>query len=269
MWMITTFGFFSIVEKPGDRAAGLLTIRARVREDLENLRGEALPALGEILEHAGTDYPYRAQAPKADVAAAFVKLALSIDYSNFKSAVAKRQGAKREAIYHEVWHALFPLQGKPSTTAPPPRAASSPTRPGRPTNTYGGVLIDGGKILLREPKNHYDGYVWTFPKGKADGPSDHGEPCALREVKEETGYDAAVIAKLPGQFQGGTGATEYFLMRPTGPPGTHDDETQSLRWVSFDEAEKLIEMTTNPVGRKRDVDVLGVARRTAEEMRLA
>jgi len=31
MWMLTTFGFFSIVEKPEDRAAGRLTIRARVK----------------------------------------------------------------------------------------------------------------------------------------------------------------------------------------------------------------------------------------------
>jgi hypothetical protein len=31
MWLLTVFGFFSIVEKPDDRQAGTVTIRARVR----------------------------------------------------------------------------------------------------------------------------------------------------------------------------------------------------------------------------------------------
>ncbi len=35
--------------------------------------------------------------------------------------------------------------------------------------TYGGVVIKAaGRLLLREPKGHYDGYVWTFPKGKPE-----------------------------------------------------------------------------------------------------
>ena len=34
-------------------------------------------------------------------------------------------------------------------------------------DAFGGVLVrDDGKILVREPKGHYGGYVWTFPKGR-------------------------------------------------------------------------------------------------------
>lgn len=34
---------------------------------------------------------------------------------------------------------------------------------------YGGILLTrGGRILLREPTNHYDGYVWTYAKGRPD-----------------------------------------------------------------------------------------------------
>ena len=33
--------------------------------------------------------------------------------------------------------------------------------------SYGGVVIDvWGRLLLRTPTNHFDGYVWTFPKGR-------------------------------------------------------------------------------------------------------
>lgn len=35
MWVVTDFGFFSVVQKPGDAEAGTLTVRARVRGDLE------------------------------------------------------------------------------------------------------------------------------------------------------------------------------------------------------------------------------------------
>src|SRR5690242_11051608 len=61
MWLITPTGFFSIVCKSGDMEAGTLTIRARVKSDLQALRHEALPSLGAITENEGTDYPYRAK----------------------------------------------------------------------------------------------------------------------------------------------------------------------------------------------------------------
>ena len=55
-------------------------------------------------------------------------------------------------------------------------------------DAFGGVLVrEDGKILLREPKGHYGGYVWTFPKGRADE-GESAREAALREVREETGY---------------------------------------------------------------------------------
>jgi hypothetical protein len=109
MWLLTTIGFFSIVEKPGDREAGRLTIRARVRGDLERLRAEVLPGLGPIEEGGGTDYAFRAVAPRAEVAAAMATLATTLDYANFKDAVAARQGVGREAVYGRVWKVLRDL----------------------------------------------------------------------------------------------------------------------------------------------------------------
>jgi hypothetical protein len=93
MWVITNCGFFSVVEKPDDKRERTLTIRARVRADLENLREGYLPALGPISEDAGTDYKYRARAPRLALASALSQIALDIDYSNFKDSVAKSQGS--------------------------------------------------------------------------------------------------------------------------------------------------------------------------------
>jgi ADP-ribose pyrophosphatase YjhB (NUDIX family) len=133
-----------------------------------------------------------------------------------------------------------------------PTAAPAKTR----LLTAGGVLIDAeGRVLLREPANHFDGYVWTFPKGRVDQGEDL-RAAALREVKEETGYDAEIIGEIDGVFEGGTSVTFYFLMKAKSVQGTFDRETASTRWVTFEEAKRLIKKTTNATGRDRDLKVL-------------
>jgi hypothetical protein len=106
MWLITNFGFFSIVQKPGDDQ---LTIRSRAKMDLESLRERYIPQLGEIIEGGGTDYPYRARAFHAVVAEAMKKIVMDIDYSNFKNSVARNQGHKRAGLYHDLWSTLWSI----------------------------------------------------------------------------------------------------------------------------------------------------------------
>lgn len=254
MWLITTRGFFSIVEKPGDRAAGMLTIRARVRADLEALR-EVLPALGDITDKGGTDYPFRARAPREAVAAAMADLVATLDYDNFKTAVADRQGQEREDTYHKVWSVLYAL--KPHAQ---PRPRNRPRAPSIPKATaYGGVLVDAaGRVLLREPKGHFGGYVWTFPKGNPDK-SETPDQTALREVREETGYRARIVAPIEQVFAGTTSTSAFFLMEPMGEPGPPDAETAAVRWVPFAEAPALIGQTKTDVGRARDLAILAAA----------
>ena len=67
MWIMTTIGFFSIVQKPEDKHGEMLTIRSRVKSDLIALRDQYLPSLGPIATNVGTDYQYRASAPQTDV----------------------------------------------------------------------------------------------------------------------------------------------------------------------------------------------------------
>ncbi len=255
MWLITNFGFFSVVEKPDDKKTGTLTIRARAEADLLALRQRYLPELGEILAHAGTDYRYRAKASRNAVANAMARAVFDIDYSNFKNSVAKQQGHERADVYSEVWSVLFRLEEKAAATSDledSPRCAKG--------CSYGGVLVDDqGRILLREPTGHFDGYVWTFPKGRGKK-TESQIAVALREVLEETGYPARVIQRIPQVFQGGMGDNVYFLMRPAGDPRHFDpSETKSICWAKPKEARQLISRTTNAVGRERDLAVLEAA----------
>lgn len=257
MWLMTPFGFFSIVQKPDDKKAGTLTIRARVNQDLEALRDKFLPNMGEIIANAGSDYRYRAKAPRAEVGLALANIAVGIGYENFKDEVAARQGKSRAHFYGKVWEILYQLPDEQPTikkSQPPVVKAKKDIAGLAPA--YGGVVVDaGGFILLREPSNHFDGYVWTFPKGRPDK-GETPEEAALREVREETGYGARIIAKLEGSHIGGTTVTEYFMMEPVGHPGAFDSETAAIRWATLDEAKALISKTTNQKGRERDLAVL-------------
>ena len=255
MWLITNFGFFSVVQKPDDEGSHTLTVRSRVKADLEALRDRYLPELGSITANAGTDYKYRAKVSRNALAAAHVRIVQDIDYNNFKNSVAKQQGYDRSNQYHKIWDVLYELQDKESEPAPS-TLTDTPVEPG---TSYGGVLFDDhGRVLLREPTKHFDGYVWTFPKGRPDG-APSAEASALREVLEESGYHAQIIGRVPGRFAGGTGQNVYFIMQPRGPAGQHDAETESVRWVSPDEAVEMIQQTTNAIGRKRDLAVLEAA----------
>jgi len=239
-------GFFSIVCKPGDEEQGTLTVRSRVKSDLEALGKNFLPSLGAIVERAGTDYRYRAKAQRGDIGKALALMVQQLDYGNFKNEVAHRQGKYRASVYGKVWEVLYNLQEAPANVL---------------VKAYGGVVLDKGRVLLRRPKGDFDGYVWTFPKGRPDA-GETPEQAALREVKEETGYSAKVIRKLPGSFRGGTSVSEYFLMSPVGSPSPFDSkETSAIRWATIDKAATLIGMTTNEIGQGRDLSVLKAARR--------
>src|SRR4051812_34371116 len=116
MWLITNFGFFSVVQKPGQHATVQLTVRARAKADLEALRERYLPALGPVEAGKGTDYKYRAVAPAAQVAAAFCMAIADIDYSNFKNSVAELQGAQRHDVYAKLWAVLHEISDVAVTT---------------------------------------------------------------------------------------------------------------------------------------------------------
>jgi hypothetical protein len=87
---MTRYGFFSVVCAHADRAAhtgephpSLMMIRARKHSHLEALR-RFHDELGPVVQGTGTDYPYRIIADKEVVVRVVARLAVDVDYTNFK-----------------------------------------------------------------------------------------------------------------------------------------------------------------------------------------
>ncbi len=112
MWIASKFGFFSIVQKepPEEGKPAVYHVRARLRQDLENLLHVAR-LRKEIEEWPEADYRYRFLGTKADVQQVMACLAATLDYDNFKSKIGRTpdQQAKLDA-YHTVWTELARMQ---------------------------------------------------------------------------------------------------------------------------------------------------------------
>ena len=126
--------------------------------------------------------------------------------------------------------------------------------------SVGGVVFNEyDEILLIEPTDHFDGYVWTFPKGSPNK-EESFESAAKREVLEETGVVAEIVGLVPGQFDGGTTVNSYFIMRTTGSEGPiESNEVMNTAWVSSGRAAAMIAQTTNDKGKQRDLEILKAA----------
>ena len=248
MWLFTTVGFFSVVQKANQEG---LTVRARVKEDIDRLRTKYMPQLAPTVTGGGADYPFRATISHDDFALGLAQIAHDIRYANFKTEIAHTQGVKREAAYGKVWAALQALENEVKPAATGKKAAKKELAP-----AFGGAVINRhGQVLLMEPKNHFDGYVWTFPKGRPRA-GETPEATAIREVYEETGVRARIERPIPGTFAGGTTLTTYFLMSMVRDTKQFGNETQSVKWATEDEAEQMVGQTTNEKGRERDLKVL-------------
>ena len=117
MWLITTRGFFSVVQHRDDEE--MVLIRARALEDLESLCELADMVLDDaaksgfsddaVIEMDDADYRYRLIADAEAWAEVVGALTAEITYPNFKSAVTKRD-PDRAHVYMEVWDTLLDIQ---------------------------------------------------------------------------------------------------------------------------------------------------------------
>jgi 8-oxo-dGTP diphosphatase len=109
----------------------------------------------------------------------------------------------------------------------------------------GGVLLrrdDDGQ--MRVPVIHRPKYMdWSLPKGKLEM-GESWKEAALREVEEETGYRAKMIAELPSisylDRKGRRKLVRYWLMEPIDGEFQPHAEVDDLRWVTRDEADELL-----------------------------
>jgi len=132
----------------------------------------------------------------------------------------------------------------------------------QPKLSAGGVVFNKkGEVLIREPRNHFGGAHWTWPKGTVD-PGETAEEAAVREVEEETGYKAKILTKL-ASLKGTTSITTYYLMQVIGRSGRHDRETEQIKWVHPADAIDFLERSKSRTVRKRDLKALRYALKKA------
>lgn len=102
MWIVMNDAFVSIVENPKDPET--LAVRARVREDLENIFPEFK---NEIIESEDTDYRFRLYVDRYYVAARIRNTIEEISYTNFKDSVVEKW---RKKAYTEIWFIMHDIQ---------------------------------------------------------------------------------------------------------------------------------------------------------------
>lgn len=136
MWVMTTKGFYSVVETKDGKAM----VRGRDKADLEALV-EALKSSAPVLETKHADYPFRVILPKSEWARFLSNEANGLNYSNFKSEVTKKQGNLRHDVYMRVWSALHGIEEKRQRWA---------------SWTYTKPQVPGQTSLMPEPTYEYD-----------------------------------------------------------------------------------------------------------------
>ncbi len=93
---------------------------------------------------------------------------------------------------------------------------------------------------------------WQLPKGLID-PGETTEQAAIREVREESGIQAEMVAPIEkieywffasryGERTRYHKFVHFYLMRyASGDVADHDDEVAEARWVTIDEALRMLE----------------------------
>ena len=106
MWLMTKYGFYSIVQKEPD----IYHVRSRELQDIENLVKKIPLPNANIIETSNSDYAVRVLVGQDDLQKILTFLKDSLDYSNFKNEVGLHSDQSRKP-YHEVWRVLADALG--------------------------------------------------------------------------------------------------------------------------------------------------------------
>jgi 8-oxo-dGTP pyrophosphatase MutT (NUDIX family)/phosphohistidine phosphatase SixA len=87
---------------------------------------------------------------------------------------------------------------------------------------------------------HYDD--WSLPKGKLD-PGETAPVAAVRELTEETGYNAVLgsfLTTVEYSVNGSPKTVDYFTAKPVSGEFAPNEEVDELRWLPVPEARSLL-----------------------------
>ena len=175
------------------------------------------------------------------------------DYGGDRSQVASELLAN--AVYRELGVDV-PTMGHVKTAPEPDFAQRTEDLPNEPpidaepnARISTGIILrePDGRMTLIEPRNHYGGYIHTFPKGGVES-NLTPQQNAHKELWEETGLHAHITGVV-GDFKGDTGTSRFYLGVRTGGDPTPSDETQAIKTVTPDEAAQML-------NKQRDQDIL-------------
>jgi hypothetical protein len=108
MWLLTSIGFYSIVEKP----TGTICLRARSKADMQAFV-ELMPGCTKPIHTPQGDYPWRVNVSRSRFNREFYRLAETITYPNFKQKVAETNPERAE-LYAPVWAHLMEIEREES-----------------------------------------------------------------------------------------------------------------------------------------------------------
>ena len=117
MWLMTTYGFFSVAQS--QHKPSLLMVRARTKKHLKNLKKRFTQLHHcRIKKTQLIDYRFRIFVKRKVWIKISAELASEIDYSNFKNQVKEVSNDQRYLnALHTVWSTMFDLQEPLSRSA--------------------------------------------------------------------------------------------------------------------------------------------------------
>jgi 8-oxo-dGTP diphosphatase len=104
------------------------------------------------------------------------------------------------------------------------------------------VLVENGKVvLIKRAFEPFKGQ-WAIPGGRLEG-DENAEQCAIREMKEETGFDIAIV-KLTGLYSDPARDPRKiiaagFLVRRIGGEMRAGDDAGEAQWFSLSDLPQL------------------------------